>query len=62
MFYVFVEFDGPYGRSRMTRGFTSEAAREEWASKQHPLPEEGWSDYEEWEAPQSEWPTVQIIG
>lgn len=61
MFYVFIEFDGPYGRSRMTRGFTSAATREEWASSIHPCDGDEWSDYEEWEAPQSEWPHVRVI-
>jgi hypothetical protein len=62
MFYVFIEFDGPNGRTRFTRGFTSAAAREDWASGVKPLPGDEWSDYEEWEAPQSEWAHVPIIG
>jgi hypothetical protein len=61
VFYVFIEFDGPNGRTRMTRGFTSEATRTDWASTIHPLPGDEWSDYEEWEAPQSEWPHVKVI-
>jgi hypothetical protein len=61
MFYVFIEFDGPYGRSRMSRGFTTAEAREEWASQQHPCYGDEWSDYEEWEAPQEEWSHIRIL-
>ena len=61
MFFVFIEFDGTFGRSRMTRGFTTAEAREAWASQQHPIEGDEWSDYEEWEAPQSEWPHVRIL-
>jgi hypothetical protein len=61
MFFVFIEFDGDFGRNRMTRGFTTAEAREAWASQQKPCQGEEWSDYEEWEAPQEEWPHVRIV-
>jgi hypothetical protein len=60
-YFVFIEFDGPYGRSRMTRGFTTPEARQAWASQQHPCEGDEWSDYEEWEDAHSEWPHVQIL-
>jgi hypothetical protein len=60
MFYVFAEFDGDFGRNRISRGFATAEERAAFASTLAPAPGEGWSDYEEWEAPQSEWPHTPI--
>lgn len=42
-----VEFDGDYGKNRMTRKFDSDDARRAWNPQ--PMEGEGWSDFEEWE-------------
>lgn len=60
-FFIFVEFDGPYGRSRNTYGFTTAALRAEYAAGIEPCEGDEWSDCEEWEAPHSEWPHVRIV-
>lgn len=62
MFYAFIEFDGDFGRFRQTRGFRTAEARALWLRDQYPGPGEWWSDLEEWEADESEWPHVPIIG
>ena len=62
MFYVFIEFDGDFGRRRMTRGFNTAEQRDAWAGEQRPMIDEEWSDYEEWEAPREEWPHIPIGG
>lgn len=60
MFYLSAEFDGDFGRYRVARGFATAAEREAFASTLAPAPGEGWSDYEEWEAPQDEWAHIPI--
>ncbi len=60
MFYVFAEFDGPMGRSRLSRGFATAAEREAFAATLAPCVGDEWSDYEEWEAPQEEWAHIPI--
>jgi len=61
VFYAFVEFDGDFGRRRLSRGFTTAAARERWLSNQGPMTGEEWSDEELWEAPQEEWAHIPIL-
>lgn len=62
IFYVFAEFDGDYGRSRITRGFTTAEARDAYANGLHPCEGDEWSDFETWEAPREEWPHIRILG
>ena len=61
MFYAFVEFDGTFGRRRISRGFASEVLRTEWIATQGPGPDEGWSDFETWEDDEANWPGIPII-
>jgi len=60
MFYISAEFDGPFGRSRVSRGFHTATERDAFADSLHPVQGDEWSDYEEWEAPQEEWPHIRI--
>lgn len=62
IFYAFVEFDGDFGKDRKTRGFRKESNRTAWVRDQYPGPGQWWSDLETWEADESEWPHVKIIG
>jgi hypothetical protein len=62
IFFLFTEFDGSYGRRRETVGFTTAEARDAYGAQQRPYGDESWSDYETWEAPHSEWPTIRIVG
>jgi hypothetical protein len=60
MFYAFVEFDGPWGRFRQARGFTTAVLRDAWLSEQAPAPDEEWSDCETWEASEG-WDHIPIL-
>lgn len=64
VFYAYFENEDDFGKYRRTVGFRTEAAREQWVRAELRLAEaaDDFSDLEEWEAEESEWPHVRIIG
>jgi hypothetical protein len=64
IFYAYFETEDDFGRFRRTVGFRTEAAREQWVLAELRLSRAAgdFSDLEEWEADESEWPSVRIIG
>ena len=64
IFYAYFENEDDFGKYRRTFGFRTEAAREQWVRAEMRLAAaaDDFSDLEEWEAEESEWPHVRIIG
>jgi hypothetical protein len=63
IFYVFTEIEADSGyRYRKTLGFRTAEARSRYIKNIVLWPDEEWSDLEEWESTEAEWPHVQIIG